>query len=456
MAEVSVEKKFLEYKKKAEQGDAIAQCSLGYCYEVGNGTAKNYKLAFEWYKKSADQGYKIGIHNVGICYYNGYGVEKDYNKALKCFKASAQQNYANSFYMIGRCYELGYGVDKNLKKALFFMKKGAKLNSKKAIERIPVVEKQLAESKKPVRPVGIIALVWAVLSIGYLIYGIIDGFSYLNSLSSFRTDFVKYVLVGGLVHTFFLAMSFFGISLIPIIPELIRGERKTHTTRKLVIITCVIALLTLFVLISLPDFSLKTHGGLMFVVFLIEAIVAIYMFLVAEDVDITQLGYGLILFVLGAIFLFYLSSYLKAIDRGFLSFLAGFPVGIFLAMPVIYPIVMLVEKFGGNGSGYSSGTSSSNYTAPASTQSSSSSSSEGWQHVKTEVRSSPKGAPYKGIIGDRQDYDVEVIFTFRNAKGKEKTVTKPHTYYGGNPSGCDFSTRDAEYQFGYVINEETK
>ena len=71
MAEVSLEKKFLEHKKKAEQGDATAQCNLGYCYEMGKGTTKNYKSAFEWYKRSAEQGHVIGTYNLGICYFNG-------------------------------------------------------------------------------------------------------------------------------------------------------------------------------------------------------------------------------------------------------------------------------------------------------------------------------------------------------------------------------------------------
>lgn len=468
MAELSLEQKFEQYKKKAEQGDADAQCNLGYCYEVGNGTTVNYNLAFKWYKASAKQGHRIGKYNLGLLYYKGYGVEKNYSKALKYFKAAAKSQHAGAIYMLGLCYELGNGVDKNLKTALSYYKKASQLNDKKAKEKIPKIESKIQESKKPVRVAGIIALVWAVLSVGFLAFSLITSFNYFNGLSMIRTDFVKYVLVGGVKYTFLLTLSLFGIGLIPILPELLKGETKKNTMRKLTIITIVIAVITLMLLISLPDFSLKTHGGTMFVTFLVEALVAIYVFLVAEDTDTTQLGYGLLLTILGMIFLFFLTSYLKAIGRGFLSVLTGIPVVIMLASPILYIISVIVEKITGNpiGSGYSgtsnySGSSSNYSTTPTSNYSSTPSTSSPpeddlYYHCKTEVRSTTKGAPYKGIIGDRQDYDVEITFTFKNSKGKEKTITKSHAYTGGSPLGCDFRPSDAEYQYGYLIREPIK
>jgi TPR repeat protein len=40
----------------AEQGDAKAQCSIGFCYENGYGVEKSFNEAAEWYKKAAAQG----------------------------------------------------------------------------------------------------------------------------------------------------------------------------------------------------------------------------------------------------------------------------------------------------------------------------------------------------------------------------------------------------------------
>ena len=39
----------------ANQGDAVAQNNLGYCYEKGEGVEKNLSKAIEWYKKAAEQ-----------------------------------------------------------------------------------------------------------------------------------------------------------------------------------------------------------------------------------------------------------------------------------------------------------------------------------------------------------------------------------------------------------------
>lgn len=45
-----------EYRKAAEQGNAIAQYNLGVCYQYGNGVPKNQAEAINWYKKAAKQG----------------------------------------------------------------------------------------------------------------------------------------------------------------------------------------------------------------------------------------------------------------------------------------------------------------------------------------------------------------------------------------------------------------
>ncbi|MEN9021794.1 MAG: sel1 repeat family protein, partial [Verrucomicrobiales bacterium] len=37
------------YRKAAEQGDAMAQSNLGFCYSSGNGVTKNYKEAYKWF-----------------------------------------------------------------------------------------------------------------------------------------------------------------------------------------------------------------------------------------------------------------------------------------------------------------------------------------------------------------------------------------------------------------------
>lgn len=45
-----------ELVKRAEAGDAVAQWSLGSCYQYGNGVKINKEVSFGWYMKSAEQG----------------------------------------------------------------------------------------------------------------------------------------------------------------------------------------------------------------------------------------------------------------------------------------------------------------------------------------------------------------------------------------------------------------
>ena len=44
------------YRKAAEQGHAVAQYNLGWCYDKGKGVAQNQSEAIKWYRKAADQG----------------------------------------------------------------------------------------------------------------------------------------------------------------------------------------------------------------------------------------------------------------------------------------------------------------------------------------------------------------------------------------------------------------
>ena len=59
---------FEEYKTKAEQGDAVAQNSLGYCYYNGKGVEQSYAEAVKWWRLAAQNGNenaKILLNNLG-------------------------------------------------------------------------------------------------------------------------------------------------------------------------------------------------------------------------------------------------------------------------------------------------------------------------------------------------------------------------------------------------------
>lgn len=50
--------------KSAEQGYALAQYSLGTCYQTGNGVPKSEEEAIKWYQKAADQGDEYAIEKL--------------------------------------------------------------------------------------------------------------------------------------------------------------------------------------------------------------------------------------------------------------------------------------------------------------------------------------------------------------------------------------------------------
>lgn len=101
------QKAFPALETLAESGDAEAQCNLGYCYQKGNGVAKDPAKAVEWYQKAAAQGYVRAQVNLGVCYEDGEGVPKDlakavkwYQKAAAWFQKATDQGYANALLSI--------------------------------------------------------------------------------------------------------------------------------------------------------------------------------------------------------------------------------------------------------------------------------------------------------------------------------------------------------------------
>ncbi len=118
-------KAFVLYKKIAELGNSDGQWRLGYCYELGQGVAKDYGKAVEWYRKSAEQGSSVGQRRLGACYEFGQGVDKDYGKAAEWYRKSAEQGDSDGQWNLGVCYEFGRGVGKNYGEAVEWYRKSA-------------------------------------------------------------------------------------------------------------------------------------------------------------------------------------------------------------------------------------------------------------------------------------------------------------------------------------------
>ncbi len=94
-------KNFESYRVKARFGGADAQRRLGFCYDKGDGVAKDMVEAMKWYRKAAEQGDAKAQCNIGNLYYRGEGVAKDQAQAVTWWRKAAEQGYANAQYILG-------------------------------------------------------------------------------------------------------------------------------------------------------------------------------------------------------------------------------------------------------------------------------------------------------------------------------------------------------------------
>ena len=113
------------YRRDAEAGDPIAQCSLGAMYVVGLGVGEDYSEAVKWYRKAAEQGEAVGQGALGLAYATGTGVGKDETEAVKWYRKAAEQGQANAQTALGWMYVMGQGITNDDTEALKWLRKAA-------------------------------------------------------------------------------------------------------------------------------------------------------------------------------------------------------------------------------------------------------------------------------------------------------------------------------------------
>lgn len=102
---------FAQTKVKADQGDAIAQWSMGGIYRAGSGVKQNFVESAKYYQKSADQGYASAQSELAECYVTGQGVERDLIKAY-AYKSLSLLSYEgeSAFYANRRRAQIAEGM----------------------------------------------------------------------------------------------------------------------------------------------------------------------------------------------------------------------------------------------------------------------------------------------------------------------------------------------------------
>lgn len=106
------------YSKAATGGHIVAMNNLGYAYETGAGTPKDFAEAFKWYQKAADLGLAVSQRNLGLAFVNGRGVAKDAKAAVLWFEKASAQGDAGAKMQLGLLYDNGDDVAQDYAKAV--------------------------------------------------------------------------------------------------------------------------------------------------------------------------------------------------------------------------------------------------------------------------------------------------------------------------------------------------
>jgi hypothetical protein len=97
-------------RRRAAQGDAVAQCNLGYMHCHGIGVAQDHAEALRLFTLAAEQANADARYNLGGMYASGTGVARDYAQAERWYRLAAEQGHARAQANLGAMYANGIGV----------------------------------------------------------------------------------------------------------------------------------------------------------------------------------------------------------------------------------------------------------------------------------------------------------------------------------------------------------
>ena len=120
------------YLSAAEAGDAIAQASLGYIYDVGRSVTEDDAEAYRWYSRAVEQSELDAMVNLAGLYLRGEGVERDAKRAYLLNNTAAQAGNATAQRNLGVLYQYGEGVEQDYAAARIWFEKAAEQGQTRA------------------------------------------------------------------------------------------------------------------------------------------------------------------------------------------------------------------------------------------------------------------------------------------------------------------------------------
>jgi TPR repeat protein len=105
---------FEEYQALANSGDSQGMLWLGYLYQEGQGTARDYGESMRYFQMAADMGEAVAFYYVGNIHYFGYGVAKDPVEAVRWYRQAAERGDSWGQFALGYAHERGDGAPRDL------------------------------------------------------------------------------------------------------------------------------------------------------------------------------------------------------------------------------------------------------------------------------------------------------------------------------------------------------
>ena len=102
-----------EYRGRAEEGDPVAQSTLGALYYFGDGVPKDFGEALRWFRLAAAQGVAYAQTSLGYMHERGYAVDIDLVGAAEWYRLAAAQGWTSAQYRLARLLQSGDGVERN-------------------------------------------------------------------------------------------------------------------------------------------------------------------------------------------------------------------------------------------------------------------------------------------------------------------------------------------------------
>lgn len=109
----------------AEEGDPVAQNTLGTWHEQGRFFKRDMAQAAAWYRRAADSGHAQAQNNLGVLYYRGNGVPGDRGQAVYWYAKAAVQGHGWAQDNLAWAYQYGTAGEQNMDKALHWLTRSA-------------------------------------------------------------------------------------------------------------------------------------------------------------------------------------------------------------------------------------------------------------------------------------------------------------------------------------------